>query len=99
MHDPNIKFPLPRRVMSKAALNGPESFTPDMGYLMGAANELTNYYIAAGMNSSGIASSGGMGRAIASWIEKSYCDSDLTHIDVRRVMPHEANWKFNRERA
>merc|ERR1719461_774087 len=51
------------------------------------------------MNSSGIASSGGMGRAIASWIEKSFCDSDLTHIDVRRVQPHDANWKFNRERA
>ena len=33
---------------------GPESFTPDLGPLLGEAPELENYYVAAGMNSIGI---------------------------------------------
>ncbi|MEM8803899.1 MAG: FAD-binding oxidoreductase, partial [Pseudomonadota bacterium] len=45
--------------------NGPESFTPDDAYYLGEAPELKNYWVAAGYNSIGIASSGGAGMAMA----------------------------------
>ena len=40
---------------------GPESFTPDDRYHLGAAPELENLFIAAGMNSIGVQSAGGVG--------------------------------------
>src|SRR5580698_5054711 len=49
----------------KKFYNGPESFTPDHNFIMGAPAELENYYVAAGFNSSGIAFAGGAGSALA----------------------------------
>ena len=49
-------------------VNGPESFTPDNQYIIGEAPEVKNFYVAAGFNSSGVASSGGAGRALTEWI-------------------------------
>jgi 4-methylaminobutanoate oxidase (formaldehyde-forming) len=47
---------------------GPESFTPDMGALMGEAPELRNFFVAAGFNSLGILFGGGAGQIMAQWI-------------------------------
>ena len=41
---------------------GPESFTPDLQPVVGEAPELKNYFVAAGMNSIGILTGGGMGQ-------------------------------------
>src|SRR3569832_2111771 len=49
-------------------LNGPESFTPDGNFILGEAPELSHYYVCAGVNSAGIANSGGAGRLMAEWI-------------------------------
>ena len=35
-------------------VNGPESFTPDNSYCVGEAPNLGGFYVAAGMNSSGM---------------------------------------------
>ena len=42
---------------------GPESFTPDLRPIVGEAPELKNYFVAAGLNSIGILTGGGIGRA------------------------------------
>ena len=42
----------------KKFYNGPESFTPDNQFILGEAPELTNFFVAAGFNSVGIASAG-----------------------------------------
>ena len=47
---------------------GPESFTPDLAPVVGEAPELRNYFVAAGLNSIGILTGGGLGRAMAHWI-------------------------------
>ena len=47
---------------------GPESFTPDHNYLMGEAPNLRNFFVAAGFNSLGILSGGGVGFVMAHWI-------------------------------
>merc|ERR1719471_1618839 len=49
-------------------VNGPESFTIDTKYLLGDVNECHNYFVAAGMNSSGILASGGVGKMMSGWI-------------------------------
>ena len=47
---------------------GPESFTPDLQPIVGEAPELRNYFVAAGLNSIGILTGGGLGRVMAHWI-------------------------------
>ena len=47
---------------------GPESFTADLAPIVGEAPEVKNYFVAAGMNSVGILTGGGMGRIVAQWI-------------------------------
>ena len=49
-------------------LNGPESFTPDGSFLLGPAPEVDGLYLGCGMNSVGVATGGGAGKALAAWI-------------------------------
>ena len=75
-------------------LNGPESFTPDANFILGEAPELRNFFIAAGMNSMGIASAGGAGKALAEWIVAGEPTMDLWAVDVRRFAPFHADEKW-----
>ena len=65
---------------------GPESFTPDIGPMMGLAPELDNFYVAAGFNSLGILLGGGAGRVMAQWIVDGIPDVDITGIDIARML-------------
>ena len=49
---------------------GPESFTPDNAPCVGPAPFLKNYYVAAGLNSIGILTGGGIGKTLANWIAR-----------------------------
>ena len=44
---------------------GPESFTPDLSPIVGEAPGTRGYFVAAGMNSVGVLSAGGLGRVVA----------------------------------
>ena len=46
-------------------INGPESFTPDGNFILGAAPECANMFVGAGFNAFGIASGGGAGWVLA----------------------------------
>jgi glycine cleavage system aminomethyltransferase T/glycine/D-amino acid oxidase-like deaminating enzyme len=83
----------------KMLLNGPESFTPDGNFILGAAPELAGYFVCAGFNSAGIANSGGAGRLIAEWIVGGEAPSDLWDVDVRRFGAFAANRKALAERT
>ena len=61
-----------------------ESFTPDNRYLMGEAPEVRNFYLATGLNSTGIAAGPGVGRAMAEWIVEGHPTMDLWEVDIRR---------------
>ncbi|GMH54999.1 hypothetical protein TrLO_g10015 [Triparma laevis f. longispina] len=80
-------------------LNGPESFTPDGNYILGEAPELKNFYVCAGMNSSGIASAGGAGKALADWIVNKSPQMELAPVDIRRFHNHSINPTFLKERV
>ncbi|MEQ1516483.1 MAG: FAD-dependent oxidoreductase, partial [Usitatibacteraceae bacterium] len=75
----------------KMLLNGPESFTPDGNFILGAAPELRNFFVCAGFNSAGIANSGGAGKLIAEWIIAGEAPSDLWDVDIRRFGSFTAN--------
>ena len=79
--------------------NGPESFTPDDRYYLGEAPELRGYWVAAGYNSIGIASSGGAGMALARWMEDGAPPFDLWEVDIRRAQPFQRNRRYLRERV
>ena len=79
--------------------NGPESFTPDDRYYLGAAPEVAGYWVAAGYNSIGIVSSGGAGMALAAWMDKGEPPFDLWEVDIRRAQPFQRNRRYLRERV
>ncbi|HEX7994345.1 MAG TPA: FAD-dependent oxidoreductase, partial [Streptosporangiaceae bacterium] len=83
----------------KKFYNGPESFTPDHNFVMGLAPELENYFVLAGFNSSGIAFSGGAGKALAEWIIGGEPELDLSPVDIRRFAPMQGNKRWLRERV
>ena len=78
---------------------GPESFTPDDRYILGEAPELKNFFVAAGFNSIGIQSSGGVGMVLAEWIVKGRPPMDLWDVDIRRWAPFQGNSRYLRDRT
>jgi glycine cleavage system T protein len=79
--------------------NGPESFTPDDRYYLGEAPGLAGYWVAAGYNSIGIASSGGAGMALAEWMHRGAPPFDLWDVDIRRAQPFQRNRRYLKERV
>ena len=78
---------------------GPESFTPDVRYHLGESAELKGCFVAAGLNSIGLQSAGGVGKVMAEWIRDGIPPADLWTVDVRRNMPFQNNRKYLRERV
>ncbi len=78
---------------------GPESFTPDDQFHIGEAPELGNFYIAAGLNSVGIQTSGGLGRALAEWMQHGHPPMDLWGNDIRRMRPFQGSQRYLQSRV
>lgn len=97
----NGKHRIPALQTTKFAkfVNGPESFTPDNGFIMGETPELRNLFVLAGFNSVGIASAGGAGKYLAEWIMAGEQTMDLWSVDIRRFAPWANNRGFLRDRV
>ncbi|MFC2063507.1 FAD-dependent oxidoreductase [Chloroflexota bacterium] len=78
---------------------GPESFTPDMGMLMGETPELKNFYVAAGLNSLGILLGGGVGKVLAQWIVDGLPPVDVSEVNIDRMLPFHNTRKFLQDRT
>ena len=76
---------------------GPESFTPDLNPIVGEAPELRNYWVAAGLNSVGIITGGGLGRVLAHWILNGTADVDITAMNIDRFHPYQCNPEYRRQ--
>ena len=68
---------------------GPESFTADVRPLLGPAPELDGYFVAAGLNSLGILSGGGVGSMLAHWIADGVPPVDATPVAIDRTALYE----------
>ena len=82
----------------KQMINGPESFTPDGNFILGAAPQCANMYVGAGFNAFGIAAGGGAGWALAQWVIDGEAPMDLWVVDIRRFsrLHEDRNWVCQR---
>ena len=78
---------------------GPESFSPDSRHIMGAAPELRNFFVAAGFNSSGIASAAGAGKALAEWVVEGAPTMDLWEVDIKRLFGFQNSARYLYDRT
>ena len=81
------RVPITHEVGIRTFFCGPESFTPDLAPAVGEAPGIRGYFVAAGMNSVGVLSAGGLGRVLAEWIMTGRPDVDVTGFDVDRFRP------------
>ena len=90
---------LPWAASASTFFCGPESFTPDLNPIIGPAPEVPNYWVAAGLNSIGILTGGGLGRLVAHWIVAGAPGADVTAIHPDRLHPYQANPEYRRTRT
>ncbi|MGE3547736.1 MAG: FAD-dependent oxidoreductase, partial [Kofleriaceae bacterium] len=93
------RVPLAMTAGVKKLFCGPESFTPDLRPCLGEAPELKNYFVAAGLNSIGILTGGGVGRVMAHWIMHGRPDVDVTGMNIDRLQPYQATPAYRRTRT
>lgn len=78
---------------------GPESFTPDLRPIVGESPEIKNYFVAAGLNSIGILTGGGLGKVMAHWIVNGVPDVDVTCMNIDRFHPYQSNPEYRKTRT
>jgi heterotetrameric sarcosine oxidase gamma subunit len=93
------RIPIAEQVGIRKFFCGPESFTPDLAPVLGEAPELKNYFVAAGLNSIGILTGGGIGRLMAHWIISGSPDADVTGMNIDRLHPYQANPQYRATRT
>jgi 4-methylaminobutanoate oxidase (formaldehyde-forming) len=93
------RVPITMEVGIKNFFCGPESFTPDLKPIIGEAPELRNYFVAAGLNSIGIITGGGLGRVIAHWIINGKPDVDITGFNIDRLHPYQNTPEYRKHRT
>jgi 4-methylaminobutanoate oxidase (formaldehyde-forming) len=93
------RVPITTEVGMKKFFCGPESFTPDLRPIVGEAPELRGYFVAAGLNSIGVLTGGGIGRVLAHWIVTGQPDVDVTGFNIDRLQVYQANPEYRRQRT
>ncbi|MBC7714237.1 MAG: FAD-dependent oxidoreductase [Rhizobacter sp.] len=93
------RVPMSLNVGVKKFFCGPESFTPDLRPIVGEAPELKNYFVAAGLNSIGILTGGGLGRVLAHWIITGNPDVDVTGFNIDRLQVYQNNPEYRATRT
>ena len=93
------RVPITENAGVKKFFCGPESFTPDLQPVVGEAPELKNYFVAAGLNSIGILTGGGLGRVMAHWIINGRPDVDVTGFNIDRLHTYQSNPEYRRTRT
>ncbi|NIM26794.1 MAG: FAD-dependent oxidoreductase [Gammaproteobacteria bacterium] len=99
LEDAMERVPMLKNVGWRRFFCGPESFTPDDQFHVGEAPELRNFYVACGLNSVGIQTSGGIGKACAEWMHAGHPPLDLWGNDIRRMYSFQGTTRYLRERV
>jgi 4-methylaminobutanoate oxidase (formaldehyde-forming) len=93
------RVPISAEVGVRTFFCGPESFTPDLAPIFGGAPEVRGYFVAAGLNSIGILTGGGIGRALAQWIVDGRPDIDVTGMNIDRLHRYQSNPRYRATRT
>jgi len=92
------RMPMLGEVGLQLFFNGPEAFTPDGVYHLGESPEVDRCFVAAGFNSVGIQSAGGVGWVLADWIIDGHPPMDLSAVDIRRTFAFQSDQAYLNER-
>lgn len=93
------RVPITEKLGIRKFFCGPESFTPDLRPIVGEAPELKNYFVAAGLNSIGILTGGGLGRVVANWIMTGDPGVDVTGFNIDRLHTYQRNPEYRKTRT
>jgi glycine cleavage system aminomethyltransferase T/glycine/D-amino acid oxidase-like deaminating enzyme len=92
------RLPILERLGIRTVINGPIPISPDGEPIMGLVPGLDNFFAACGFTS-GIAASGGAGKAMANWIIQGDPGLDLWAFDIRRFGALHGGAGFLHQRA
>ena len=93
------RVPLLQETGIRTFFNGPESYSYDGRFTLGEAPDIKGYFVLAGVNSTGIQSGPGAGKALAEWIMKGHAPMDLSEMDPKRCEEFQARDIYLRERC
>ncbi|MCE8536557.1 GcvT family protein [Ruegeria pomeroyi] len=93
------RVPILQETGIRTFFNGPESYSHDGRFTLGEAPDLKGYFVLAGVNSTGIQSGSGAGRAVADWIMAGHPTMDLSEMDPARIEDWQARDPYLRERC
>ncbi|WP_120501431.1 FAD-dependent oxidoreductase [Roseovarius sp. EL26] len=93
------RVPLLQETGIRTFFNGPESYSYDGRFTLGEAPDIKGYFVLAGVNSTGIQSGPGAGKALAEWIMKGHAPMDLAEMDPKRCEEFQARDIYLRERC
>ena len=93
------RVPLLQDTGIRTFFNGPESYTHDGRFILGEAPDVKGYFVLGGVNSTGIQSGPGAGRALAQWITDGHPPIDLSEMDPKRCEAFQARDLYLRLRA
>ena len=92
------RIPILAELGMRTIVNGPIPISTDGEPIMGPVPGLSNFFAACAFTS-GIAASGGAGKAMANWILHGDPGLDLWAFDIRRFGPLHAGQRFLHDRA
>jgi 4-methylaminobutanoate oxidase (formaldehyde-forming) len=93
------RVPILQETGIRTFFNGPESYSYDGNFILGEAPDVKGYFILAGVNSTGIQSGAGAGRALAQWIMKGFPQHDLNDMDPARIEEFQARDLYLQQRT
>ncbi|MEP3920845.1 FAD-dependent oxidoreductase [Ascidiaceihabitans sp.] len=93
------RVPILQETGIRTFFNGPESYSHDGRFTLGEAPDLKGYYVLAGVNSTGIQSGPGAGKALADWIMAGHPTLDLAEMDPARIEDWQARDPYLQERC
>ena len=92
------RFPILETAGIRKFFSGPESFTPDTNSLLGEVPEIKNFFVCCGLNSIGIGSGGGVGKATAEWMMTGHINEDIFNYDIKRFQKFHSRLDFIKNR-
>ena len=93
------RVPILQETGIRTFFNGPESYSYDGRFTLGPAPDIKGYFMLAGVNSTGIQSGPGAGKALADWIMQGHPPMDLSEMDPARCESFQARDPFLQERC
>ena len=93
------RVPILQETGIRTFFNGPESYSYDGRFTLGEAPDIQGYFVLAGVNSTGIQSGPGAGKALADWIMKGHPPMDLSEMDPKRCEVFQARDPYLRVRC